>query len=120
MDWKDVLSQMKDSLSSSETEERSSGKEESEVPAFETNGRGEERVGKREKLSMSMERKGRGGKTATIIFGFEGDDEEVAATASKLKQKLGIGGSARGGEILLQGDVREKVKPVLKAMGYRF
>ncbi|MDE5870129.1 MAG: translation initiation factor [Muribaculaceae bacterium] len=107
MDWKEMLSQMKDSLPEEKNEVQ-------EAPAKEN----ETKLRKKEKLSISMERKGRGGKTATIIFGFEGNDEEVASTASILKQKLGIGGSARGGEILLQGDVREKVKPLLKEMGY--
>lgn len=115
MDWKDILSQMKDTLP--EGEEPSgelSGEKESELSV---NNR--KIFGKREKLSVSMERKGRGGKTATIVYGFEGTDEEVAEVAAKLKQRLGTGGSSRGGEILLQGDVREKVKPLLKEMGYR-
>ena len=71
---------------------------------------------KGEKLNVALEKKGRGGKTATIIYGFKRSDEEVAEIASKLKRKLGIGGSARGGEILLQGDVREKLKPLLKEL----
>lgn len=71
---------------------------------------------KGEKLCVALEKKGRGGKTATIIYGFKRSDEEVADIASKLKRKLGIGGSARGGEILLQGDVREKLKPILKEL----
>ncbi len=75
-------------------------------------------VKKKEKLNVSMEKKGRGGKTATIIYGFTSDDEEIASVAAVLKRRLGIGGSSRGGEILLQGDVREKVKPVLREMGY--
>lgn len=104
MDWKDMLSQMKDSLPEGSPEENT-------PPTA-------EKPSKKEKLSIAMERKGRGGKTATIIFGFTGSDEEVAEVAKKLKQRLGIGGSSRGGEILLQGDVREKVKPLLKEMGY--
>ena len=114
MDWKDVLSQMKESLPE---EEKRNDKGPAKEEGIEKES-GQKGV-RKEKLSVSMERKGRGGKTATIIFGFEGDDSEVAETASRLKQKLGIGGSARGGEILLQGDVREKVKPLLKEMGYR-
>ncbi|MDE6296928.1 MAG: translation initiation factor [Muribaculaceae bacterium] len=108
MDWKDLLSQMKDSLPEGDADVHESNVSENAGKSS-----------KKEKLSVTMERKGRGGKTATIIFGFEGDDDEVAATASRLKQRLGIGGSSRGGEILLQGDVREKVKPILKEMGYR-
>lgn len=73
----------------------------------------------KEKICVAMERKGRGGKTATIIYGFTSGEDEIAALASELRHKLGTGGSARGGEILLQGDVREKVIPMLRAKGYR-
>lgn len=107
MDWKDMLGQMRDSLPEGEPEAAPAAED---APAKEK---------KKEKLSMTMEKKGRGGKTATIIFGFEGTDEEVAAVATRLKQRLGIGGSSRGGEILLQGDVREKARPILKELGYR-
>lgn len=106
-DWKDLLGAMRDSLPEGEPQ---STAEAEKTPAREK---------KKEKLSMAMEKKGRGGKTATIIFGFEGSDEEIAAVATRLKQRLGIGGSSRGGEILLQGDVREKAKPILKELGYK-
>lgn len=70
-------------------------------------------------LLVSMERKGRGGKTATIISGFTMDDGEVAEIASRLKSRLGTGGSARGGEILIQGDRREDVAAWLRGQGYK-
>lgn len=73
----------------------------------------------RDKLVISYERKGRAGKEATIISGFTLPHEEVAAIASTLKSKLGTGGSARGGEILIQGDRRDKVKELLRGMGYK-
>lgn len=73
----------------------------------------------RDKLVISYERKGRAGKEATIIRGFTIPHEEIAAIASTLKSKLGTGGSARGGEILIQGDRREKAKELLRAMGYK-
>lgn len=60
-----------------------------------------------------MERKGRGGKTATIIEGFTGTDDELKALATRLKQQLGVGGSARGGEILIQGDCRQRLREIL-------
>lgn len=72
-----------------------------------------------DRLSIAYERKGRGGKEVTIIRGFTVSHEEVSAIASKLKSKLGTGGSARGGEILIQGDRREKVKEVLREMGLK-
>lgn len=71
------------------------------------------------RLVISYERKGRGGKEATIISGFTESHEEVAALASQLKSKLGTGGSARGGEILIQGNRREQLIPMLRKLGYR-
>ena len=70
------------------------------------------------RLCGMLDRKGRKGKDATIVEGFECSDDEVGRIASLLKQKLGVGGSARGGEILIQGDKREPVAAALSAMGY--
>lgn len=72
------------------------------------------------KLTIAIEKKGRGGKTATIVSGFTEPHEEVAALAAQLKSKLGTGGSSRGGEILIQGDRREQVREFLTKVGYRF
>ncbi len=72
------------------------------------------------KLTIAIEKKGRGGKTATIISGFTESHDEIAALAARLKSKLGTGGSARGGEILIQGDRREQVREFLTKAGYRF
>lgn len=72
-----------------------------------------------DQLRITIDRKGRKGKTATIIDGFTCSDAEIADIASKLKTSLGTGGSARGGEILIQGDVAEKLRPLLVKMGYR-
>ena len=71
------------------------------------------------RLSIVLERKGRGGKQATIVTGFVADDEAVKQVASQLKRKLGVGGSARGGEILIQGDFRQRVAEELRALGFR-
>lgn len=71
------------------------------------------------KLVVSMERKGRAGKTATIVSGFTLPDSEVARIAAKLKKRLGTGGSARGGEILVQGDRREAVTQALRDLGFK-
>ena len=70
------------------------------------------------RLSIVLERKGRGGKQATIITGFVADDEAVKQVASQLKRTLGVGGSARGGEILIQGDFRQRVAEELRKMGF--
>ena len=69
-------------------------------------------------VRVILDRKGRKGKTATIIEGLEIDDEEVEKLASELKRKIGTGGSARGGEILLQGDWRDRTIALLKEKGY--
>ena len=72
-----------------------------------------------DKLTLSYERKGRGGKEATIISGFSCSDTTLLDIASKLKKTLGCGGSARGGEILIQGDRRKQLPPLLRAMGFK-
>lgn len=72
------------------------------------------------KLNIFYEKKGRAGKPATIITGLEQmEDKEVADVARKLKQKMGCGGSSRGGEILLQGDRREQASALLREMGFK-
>ena len=71
------------------------------------------------RLDIVLEKKGRGGKQATIVTGFTCDDEALKEVASKLKRSLGVGGSARGGEILIQGDFRQRVAEVLKALGFK-
>ena len=70
-------------------------------------------------LHILIDRKGRKGKTATIIEGFTLPDDAVEAIASELKRKIGTGGSSRGGEILLQGDWKEKAAAILKEKGFK-
>lgn len=72
-----------------------------------------------ETIHVSVERKGRGGKTATIIYGFECSDERLREIAAGLKSKLGTGGSARAGEILIQGDRHTDVRKYLSGLGYK-
>lgn len=71
------------------------------------------------RVNIIMERKGRAGKTATLITGWDLPDEDVLEVAAKLKKKLGTGGSARGGDILIQGDRRKDVLEALSAMGIK-
>lgn len=73
----------------------------------------------RGRLDISLERKGRAGKTATLITGWELPDSDLLDIAAELKKKLGTGGSARGGDILIQGDRRNDVKDQLTRMGYK-
>lgn len=72
-------------------------------------------------LRLFFEKKGRGGKAVTIVEGFAADgseDEDCGNLAAILKKRLGRGGSARGGEILIQGDCRVQLREMLKEMGY--
>jgi len=71
------------------------------------------------RLDIVLDRKGRKGKSATIIEGFTIPDDEVEALAARLKRQLGTGGSARGGEILVQGDRRTDVLRFLTAEGFK-
>ncbi|MBQ6167531.1 MAG: translation initiation factor [Muribaculaceae bacterium] len=70
-------------------------------------------------LDVVLERKGRAGKQATIVTGFVCDEAALKEVASQLKRHLGVGGSARGGEILIQGDFRQRVLDQLHAMGFK-
>lgn len=71
-------------------------------------------------VRIYIDRKKRRGKEATVIEGFECDDTRLKEIARQLKQTLGCGGSQRDGEILLQGDVRQKAGEVLADMGIRY
>ena len=72
----------------------------------------------RQRLRASMERAGRSGKTVTLIRGFVGAEADLANLCRQLKTRCGIGGSSKDGEIILQGDVREKAVVILKSLGY--
>lgn len=71
-----------------------------------------------QKLHVRYERAGRGGKEVTLVQGFVGKPEDLKELATKLKQRLGCGGSAKDGEIVLQGDRRSALPDVLRALGY--
>ena len=71
-----------------------------------------------QKLRLRMEKNGRGGKTVTVISGFQGPQADMEALARTLKTFCGCGGSAKDGEIIIQGDFREKLKAKLLSLGY--
>ncbi|MBO4444423.1 MAG: translation initiation factor [Bacteroidaceae bacterium] len=71
-----------------------------------------------QRLRVSMEKNHRGGKTVTLVRGFVGTSEDLSALARFLKTRLGVGGSAKDGEIIIQGDFRQRVVDLLKREGY--
>ena len=71
-----------------------------------------------QKLRLNMERAGRGGKTVTLVKGFVGSDEDINSLCKLLKQKCGVGGSVKDGEIIIQGDHRQRLVEILKKEGY--
>ena len=72
----------------------------------------------RQKLRVGIERKGRGGKTATVVKGFVGTEADLNDLARTMKSRLGVGGSAKDGEIVIQGELKEKAVTLLRGLGY--
>lgn len=72
-----------------------------------------------QQLRVGLDNSGRAGKTVTLITGFVGATADLDALAKMLKTKCGTGGSAKDGEILIQGDVRGKVVEILQKEGYK-
>lgn len=71
-----------------------------------------------QRLRVRMEKNGRGGKTVTVVAGFIGAESDLKELGKWLKGRLGVGGSAKEGEILVQGDFRQRVIDLLKSDGY--
>lgn len=72
-----------------------------------------------QRLTVTIDRRNRGGKQVTLVSGFIGSEEDLAALGKALKIKCGVGGSAKNGEITIQGDFRDKVTALLNGMGYK-
>ena len=72
----------------------------------------------KQRLLVGIDRRNRSGKTVTLISGFKGSHDDLSALCKTMKTKCGCGGSAKDGEILLQGDLRDKAVAILTAMGY--
>lgn len=73
----------------------------------------------RQKLRVKIEKNGRKGKTVTLVTGFVGTEEDLKALGKMLKTKLCTGGAAKEGEIIIQGEVKDKMIELLLANGYK-
>jgi len=104
MDWRDKLNTLKTDLPEGDVT--------SEVVSTETKN-------KMQKEPLRVELDKRNGKPATLITEFQGTDIELKELAKTLKIKCSSGGSARDGEILIQGDFRIKIADILQGLGYK-
>lgn len=72
----------------------------------------------KQRLRVSLDRHHRGGKTVTLVTGFVGSDDDLQALGKTLKSRCGVGGAAKDGEIIIQGEHLDKVRQFLAADGY--
>ena len=72
-----------------------------------------------QELEAHFSNKGRGGKIVTIIKGFNGDKTDLKKISKKLKNKISVGGTVKDGDIIIQGNHRDKIMDILQEMGHK-
>jgi len=72
----------------------------------------------KQRLLVTIDRRNRGGKQVTLVTGFVGTADDLKELGKTLKTRCGVGGTAKDGEITIQGDFRDKVVALLKELGY--
>ena len=73
----------------------------------------------KQRLIVGIDRRNRGGKQVTLVSGFVGKADDLKELGRVLKTRLGVGGSAKDGEILIQGDFRDRIVEILTKLGYK-
>ncbi|PKP38441.1 MAG: translation initiation factor [Bacteroidetes bacterium HGW-Bacteroidetes-15] len=104
-DWKDKLSFVYSTNPDYKPNPETEPKVETPAPA-------------KQDLRVRLDRKNRGGKVVTIITGYIGSDDDLKALGKTLKTRCGVGGSVKDGEIIVQGDFRDRILNLLQEMGY--
>ena len=91
-------------------------------PDFQYNTREEEEDDtlpkEKQHLRISLDKRNRGGKSVTLVTGFQGKNADLESLGKLLRVKCGVGGSTKDGEIIVQGDLRVKILDILQKEGY--